>query len=456
MGSVERLIILGATGDLAQRYLFPGLAELAQRGALPADVRIFGVGRHELSAAEFSRLVAESIARHARGLAPAAAQTVLDSLDYRSADVTDRDALARVMAAGESPAIVYLALPPVLFEPVVSALGASGQQDRIRLVIEKPFGEDLASARRVNTALAECFAESAVHRVDHFLHLPSFLNVLGVRFANPIFEPLWNSTHVERVEIIWDEELTVEDRAGYYDQAGALRDMVQNHLLQMLCLVAMEPPGSLHEGELRDRKLEVLRAVRRFDPEEVTRHTARARYTAGRVGSRDVPDYVDEPGVDPDRDTETFAAVTLFVDNRRWAGVPFGLRTGKALGVQRREIAVHLRPATHTPFGANAGTTPNVLRFGMDPDALSLTMAVNGLDDPFGLQTVELRTALSQEGLSAYARVLLDAFAGEPALFVRGDEAEEAWSIVEPIIDAWRAGRPPLGEYPAGSGGPGA
>jgi glucose-6-phosphate 1-dehydrogenase len=304
--------------------------------------------------------------------------------------------------------------------------------------------------------LHEVAPEEQVFRIDHFLGKQTVQNVLGLRFANRIFEALWNAQHVEAVDIVWDETLALEGRAGYYDAAGALRDMVQNHLIQLLCLLAMEPPVTLDERSLRDRKVDVLRAVRRPTLDDVRRHTLRARYRAGSAGGTTVPAYVDEPGVDPERRTETFAAVTLFVDNWRWAGVPFRLRSGKALGADRHEVRVRFRPVPHLAFDQDQDQDPqpNVLRLHVDPDRVTLEVNLNGAGDPFRLERAGMAVVLAPQELSAYARLLLDIFAGDPVLSIRADEAEEAWRFIEPILDGWRNDATPLLEYPAGSSGP--
>jgi glucose-6-phosphate 1-dehydrogenase len=339
-----------------------------------------------------------------------------------------------------------------VFLPTLEALAGASLPMGSRVVIEKPFGEDLASAQALNRLLHQSFPENAVFRIDHFLHLHTVQNVLGLRFANRIFEQLWNRDHVDWVEIVWDENLTLEGRASYYERVGALKDMIQNHLLQLLCLVGMEAPLTLDERTLRDRKIDVLRAVRRLSPEEVERYSIRARYTAGRIGERQVPSYADEAGIDPAHATETFAQVTLWVDNWRWAGVPFVLRSGKALGRERREIAVHFRPVPHLAFEAN-DPPPNVLRLLLEPDRLIFGMNLNRPGIPFPLERVELGVDFTAQGLPAYARLLLQVLEGDCTLSIRDDEAEESWRVIAPILDAWAQGRVPLLEYPAGSDG---
>lgn len=337
-----------------------------------------------------------------------------------------------------------------MFAPAVRALVASGVTGESRVVVEKPHGQDLASTRALNRLLHAHFPEAHLFRMDHFLGKQTVQNVLGLRFANRLFEPLWNAQHVARVEVRWDETLTLEGRANYYDRAGALVDMLQNHLLQLAALVGMEPPRTLGERDLRDKKLEFLRAVRSLSPQEVRAQTVRARYGAGRVGERAVPSYEDEDGVKPERGTETFAQVALWVDNWRWAGVPFVLRSGKALGSDRHEIAVHFREVPFLAFGQPEHPTCNVLRLGFNPDRLDLSLNLNGAGDPFELEGAELGLTLAPQRPSAYARLLQDILEGDPALSIRADEAEEAWRIVTPILEAWRADEVPMQEYPAG------
>jgi len=450
---VMRLAVLGATGDLTARLLLPALARVQATGALPDGFRILGVDRADLDDASYREHVDASLAAHAKELDPDERRAFVGRVGYRRADVTDPRALATALS-GDEPVVVHLALPPAVFAPAIAALGGAGLPPGSRLVVEKPFGTDLKSAEALNRTIAESLPGVPVHRVDHFLSKQTVQNLLGLRFANRVLEPIWSRHHVERVEIVWDEKLTVETRAGYYDRAGALRDMVQNHLLQLLALVAMEPPATLGERDLRDGEADVLRAVRQLDPEEVAKHTVRARYTAGRIGEREVPDYVAEPGIDPGRETETFAAVTLFVDNWRWAGVPFQLRTGKALGQSRKEIAIHFQPVPHLAFGDEPPPRPNTLRLRLDPDVMTLELVTNGAGDPFDLEETDLELTLAPQDIPAYGRVLLDALTENVTFAIRGDEAEESWKIVEPILGGWAAGRAPLKEYAAGSNGP--
>ena len=455
---IERIVIFGATGDLTARYLIPALAQLYEAGKLPSGIKITGVDRREWPNNKdgFRRFVLESLDRHAGEVSAAArAKLVVEALDYCQADVTDCESVAKALGTLREPILAYLALPPPVFAPTIEALKRVGLPEGSRIAIEKPFGEDLESARMLNRLLHEFLPEKAVFRIDHFLAWQPFPAIMGLRFANGIFEPLWDRNHIERVEITWDETLALEGRAGYFDSAGAFRDLIQNHLLQLLCLTAMEAPIALHRRNLRDRKMDVLRAIRRPSSEEVQRHTVRARYGSGKIGERAIPAYADEEGVDPERETETFAQVTLMIDNLRWAGVPFVLRAGKALASNRGEIAVHFKPVPHLAFQRAGDPQPNVLRLQIGPDRIALNVNINGPYDPFDLEQIELSADFAPQNIfSAYERLFLDLLEGNTTLFIRADEAEESWQVVEPILDAWEKGLVPLQEYTAGSHGP--
>jgi glucose-6-phosphate 1-dehydrogenase len=278
-------------------------------------------------------------------------------------------------------------------------------------------------------------------------------NVLGTRLANRVLEPIWNSAHVEEIEIVWEESLALEGRAGYYDHVGALKDMVQNHLLQLLCLVAMEPPISLGERDLRDRKVDVLRSVRPLADDDVADRTRRARYRAGRVGERDIPAYVEEDGVTPEHGTETFAEVVLELDCWRWSETRFRLRTGKAMGQDRKEVVVHFRPVPHLPFEPPSGSVPNRLRYGLEPEGLTLELMGTGPGLEQSLVPLTLHAEMEPPELPAYGRILLDVLRGNSALSIRADEAEESWRVVAPILEGWSRDLRPLEEYDAGSDG---
>ncbi len=453
---IATLVIFGASGDLTSRFLIPALMRLHEVGQLPPGFRILGLARDDWDTAAFRRHLQGKITSSAPSHIPSvsARDAVLASTEYRPVDVTDRDQLAEALGKETQPVVAYLALPPSLFKPTIGTLATFRLPRGSKLVVEKPFGTDLASACDLNRLLHESFPEQDVFRLDHFLGKQTVQNILGLRFANRVFEPLWNAQHIERVEIVWDETLTASGRASFYDGTGALRDMIQNHLLQLLALVAMEPLHSLDERTLRDRKVDVFRAVHRLSSQEVVRQTVRGRYGRGTMDDREVPPYVEEAGVDPGRKTETFAQVALSIDNWRWAGVPFILRTGKALGRNRREVVVHFKPVPHVAFGQGTQPTSNVLTLELAPDRIALSVNVNKPGDLFEMEQVALDRSFGPEGLPAYARLLLDVLNGDPMLSIRDDEAEESWRIVEPILARWAEGAVPLVEYAAGAEGP--
>ena len=446
---IRQCVILGASGDLAARHLFPALGELWTRQCLP-PVRILGVARERWDDATFRRRLAARAAAAGRDLP----QEFLSELRYQPADITDPRQMQQIVATAERPLLAYLAIPPALFMPAVDALAAGGPDLVSQLVIEKPFGTDLASARALNARLHRTFPERSVFRMDHFLGHQTVQNIVGLRFANRLFEPIWNAQHIDHVAIIWDETLTAAGRAGFYDQTGALRDMLQNHLLQLLALVAMEPPHSLDEHVFRSRKADLLNAVTTMTADEVVRRTVRGRYSSGRIGDSLVDAYTDEDGVDPDRYTETYAQATLTIDNWRWAGVPFVLRSGKALAADRRSIAIHFKRVPHLAFLPGQAVQPNVLELALQPDRVTLQVNVNGVGDRLVLEPIALERTLATQDLSAYARLMLDVLHGDPSLSIRNDEVEESWRIVTPILQAWAEERVPLIEYPAGSDGP--
>ncbi|GHB39332.1 hypothetical protein GCM10010377_32650 [Streptomyces viridiviolaceus] len=450
--TIRRLAVFGATGDLTGRYLLPALAALRAAGRIDDRFTLTGASREEWDGARYRDWAAAQLERHGATLPAEARRAVTASADYRRADVTDPADVGAVVA-GDDPVAVYLALPPALFPAAVTALHEAALPRGSRIVLEKPFGEDLAGAQELNRLLADLVPESAVFRVDHFLAMTTVQNVLGSRLANRVLEPIWNSTHIAEVEIVWDETLALEGRAGYYDHVGALKDMVQNHLLQLLCLVAMEPPISLGERDLRDRKVDVLRSVRLLTDYDVANRTRRARYSSGRCQDHEVPAYADEEGVDARRRTETFAEVELELDSWRWAGTRFRLRSGKALGRDRKEVAVRFRSVPHLPFGHDQDVRPNVLRFGLEPESLSLDVTATGARTET-LTQLSLTAEMDPPDLPAYGRLLLDVLNGDPALSIRSDEAEEAWRVLEPVLSAWERGLVPLEEYPAGSDGP--
>ena len=449
---INRLAIFGATGDLTARYLLPAIASLRAAGDIDDAFQLIAVGRENWSGAEYARWAAAQLDRHAPQQSDSIRAFVVSTADYRKADIADPSSVAEIIG-GDDPVACYLALPPAVFPAAVSALHDAGLPAGSKIVLEKPFGEDLASAIELNKLLTEAVDEQAIFRVDHFLAMTTVQNLLGTRLANRVFEPIWNSSHIAEIDIVWDESLALEGRAGYYDGVGALKDMLQNHLLQLLCLVAMEPPISLGEHDLRERKVDVLRSVTPLTDHAIVRATRRGQYTAGKIGDRVIRAYVDEDGVDPANRTETFAEIELRLDNWRWSGTVFRLRTGKALLRDRKEVAVRFRHVPHLPFAHGGEAAPNLLRFGLDPESVSLDLTRVG-PRARTLSPVSLSAKLEPAEQPAYSHVLQAVFTGDIRLAIRGDEAEESWRVVAPVLDAWAKDDVPLELYPAGSAGP--
>lgn len=449
-GEPSTFIVLGASGDLTSRLLLPALAQLL--GQQPdRSVRLIGVGQNDWDRAEWHEIVSRAVKSVAAS--GSAVDALLETTEYHRADVTEPDALRRLLDGRSGRIALYFALPPSVTVKVVAALGTIDLPAGLILGLEKPFGNDEESARELNAQLAALVPEQQVHRIDHFLGRSTVLSVLGVRFANRVLEPLWSADHIESVSIRYDEDLGLEGRADYYDRAGALVDMIQSHLLQVLAIVAMDPPPTLSAEDLRDAKAMVLRATSLRDGDAVA-NSRRARYTAGRVGQRRMRSYVDEPGVDPSHETETLAEFTVEIADERWSGVPFTLRSGKALAAPRHEILVRFKPVTHLPSGFRGAAEPSVLRLALGPDRMSLELNINGAGDPFELERVELEAALGPGQLLAYGEVISGILDDDPTLSVRADTAEQCWRIVQPVLDAWRRGEVPLEEYVAGSEGP--
>ena len=457
------LLILGASGDLSKRLLLPGLATLLEVKE-DWDVQLVGAGVEDISDADWKQQVRESFENaqasknedegaEAETTLSDRLQAVVDASSYRKADVTSADDLKALLADCRHDPAIYFALPPAVTEKSCEVLKDLPLPAGTRLALEKPFGTDAASAEHLNDVLHSFLPEERIHRVDHFLGRSTVLNLLGLRFANRIIEPLLSSQHVERVDIVYDETLGLEGRARYYDKAGALVDMIQSHLLQVLAVVAMEAPASIDADDLRTQKELVLRAVRPWGGDVVTAGK-RARYTAGTVGDRSMPSYVDEDGVDPSLGTETLAQLKLEVANWRWAGVPFTLRSGKALGKQRREILITFKDSPHVPVGLSGAERPDRLCIWIAPDEMQLELNVNGPGDPYTIDHTALEVSFNPGRLSAYGEVLAGVLEGDATLSVRGDSAVQGWKVVEPFLDAWRAGTTPLDEYAAGSEGP--
>jgi glucose-6-phosphate 1-dehydrogenase len=451
--SEQTLLILGASGDLTARLLLPGLGGLLATGA-GGCLSLIGSGTQEWDDERWRKRVAESFAdAHATG---PEVERVARGAAYLQADVTNEGDLRRLLDACEGRALIYFALPPSVSEGACRVLTQVGVPEDTRFVMEKPFGTDAASAQALNELLAQLVPEDHVHRVDHFLGMSTVINLLGVRFANRIFEPLLSSEHVESVDIVFDETLGLEGRAGYYDGAGAMVDMIQSHLLQVMSIVAQEPPPTLDARDVRDGRAQVLRATRVWDGDAVA-STYRARYTAGEVDGRRLPSYADEEGIDPTRRTETLAEVVLAVDTWRWAGVPFRLRSGKAVGAPRQEIAINFKQAQKMPTGLTGCDRADRLRISIGPraHALAVDLNINGPGDPWRLDHVTVRADFGAGELPEYGEVLKGVIDGDPTLSVRGDMAVDCWRVIEPVQRAWRGDEVPLEEYPAGSSGPG-
>ncbi|SED94788.1 glucose-6-phosphate dehydrogenase [Ruania alba] len=465
------LVILGASGDLTERLLLPGIGSLLEREPDRA-LRIVGSDRAPMTDGEFGQLLMRTLT--AGGAPEAVARRIADGAAYVCADVTDPSGLREVVgtaagcavgrrgsgrrahqgaADGGGHLVLYFALPPAVTERACAALQEVDLPDRTHLAMEKPFGRDEASARELNERVATLVPEAQVHRVDHFLGKSTVLDLIALRFANRLFQAVWSAEHIESIEIAYDESLALEGRAGYYDHAGALRDMIQSHLLQVLALVAMEPPARITDRDLRDATATVLRATRLWGggPETASR---RARYTAGQIGDRQVPAYVDEDGVDPGRETETLAQVTVEVANPRWAGVPITLRSGKALGVTRKHVVITFADVRHLPDGLTGPDPQDQLVIGLSPDVMELRITTNGTSDPLALEQSVFATTLREAELEAYGEVLTGILDGDPMLTVRGDAAEECWRICDEVLAAWAGGTVPMEEYPAGAAVP--
>ncbi|HKG49521.1 MAG TPA: glucose-6-phosphate dehydrogenase [Actinomycetales bacterium] len=438
---LSRLVLCGGTGDLATRHLLPALAQLLAAGAAPSALKVAAVGPEPMTTQEYRGLVARSLERHP-DVQATAAEDLLNRLEYHPADLLRSPSLAAAVGAG--PVIAYLALPPAVYAPAVRALQEAGIHADSRIAVEKPFGQDAPTARALTELLHRTVPERNVFRIDHFLHHQTVHNVLALRLANRLFEPLWRREHVEQVEITWEETGTAAGRGAFYDGTGALRDMVQSHLLQLLALVAMDLPQTLDERGLRDAKVAALRAVR------ADGQTVRGRYTAGVVRGRPVGEYLAEPGVVPERATETYTALRLWVDVDRWAGVPFLVRTGKALGEDRRSVVLRFRP----PPGSRPDAEGDALRIEMVPDRLALDLQASGPQGLGDLAPVRLVTQPPRPSLPPSARLLQDLLRGDPTLAVRDDEAEQCWRVVDAVLAGWRTGTPPLRDYAAGSAGP--
>ena len=470
------LVIFGATGDLTRRKLIPALFALYATRTLPEPFAILAVARTEMSHDDFRRRMREAVRDHGRLQPPSEYvwERFAQALQYLPGDPKDPAVYTALKASlsdveqrrgGPPNRLFYCATPPSLYDGIVENLGTSGLAQNpngfTRIVVEKPFGHDLETARALNRQLRRWFGEDQIYRIDHYLGKETVQNLLVLRFANQIFEPLWNRNHVAHVQITVAETIGVETRGAYYEEAGALRDMVQNHLLQLLCLIAMEPPVTFEASPVHDEKNKVLAAIHPLDLSRIDEAAVRAQYGAGFVEGRPVIAYRQEKGVAADSRTETYVALKLLIDNWRWASVPFYLRAAKRLAKRASEIAIQFRRTPHLIFRRHPdGVEPNMLLVRIQPDegvALTLEGKIPGPDLKLGVVKLDFKYSEVFGGQSpeAYERLLLDVIHGDATLFARGDWVEMAWQILDPVLKVWaRDTMSPLPIYEAGSWGP--
>ena len=479
------LVIFGATGDLTKRKLMPALYALAADGLLAPDFAVVGVGRKEMPDHAFRTAMRDAVTRFARvRLDKAVWGRFAARLHFSAYSDTDqgltelRRLLERLERQRAAPAnrIFYFAIPPSGFAPLAERLGTEGLSQPEggygRLIVEKPFGRDLVSARTLNTALHSAFEEPQIYRIDHYLGKETVQNILVFRFANGIFEPVWNRRYIDHVQITVAETLGVEGRGAYYGESGALRDVIQNHLMQLTAIVGMEPPSNFGAETVRDGKVKLLRAIRPIHADDALSQTVRGQYAAGWIDGEPVPGYREEPGVDPDSLRETFVAMKVDIDNWRWAGTPFYLRTGKRLPRRATEIAIQFRRVPHSPFGGHKATPqgsgapdaiePNMLMLRIQPEeGITLRFGAKVPGQSMRIRSVNMDflygSSFPRQSPDAYERLLLDCMLGDPTLFAREDEVEEAWRICTAILDGWRAHPPDrvnCPNYEAGTWGP--
>lgn len=454
LARVRTLLVLGGTGDLAGRLLLPGLARVLGRGRAPG-LTVVGSGTRDWTDDQWRDRMRDSFAE-ARADADAGGREELAAAVSRSRylclDLSRPGQLAARLRELQPPVAVYFALPPQIAADTVAQLKPGDLPPDTRLVLEKPFGNDHASAVRLNGELARLVPEENIFRVDHFLGMTTVMDILGLRFTNRLLEPAWSNLHIETMEIVFDEQLALEGRARYYDSAGALKDMIQSHLLHIMAFMAIGAPATLGERDLRDLVAATLRAASVPDPRTDSR---RARYTAGTVDGRDIDSYSRSPGVDPSRATETLAEIEVRINTDRWAGVPFILRSGKAMGRSRKAALVTFRPVSHLPEGFTGITDlPSRLRISFNPAEIELELNINGPQDVFRLERTGLKGPTHASHLTPYGEVLESVLEGDPLLSVRADVAADCWRIIDPVVQAWAADEVPLETYRAGTQGP--
>jgi len=468
------IVIFGASGDLTRRKLIPALFELAACQSLARRFSIVGFARSEMSDAAFQDSVARAVRESgACKIKDEDLRSFAQSFVYVAGDYDQPDAFAKLSRRLEEldrerhlegNRLYYLATPPGIYPKVIGQIGTAGlakpvtESSWVRIIVEKPFGHDLASARRLNRTILEVFDETQVYRIDHFLGKDTVQNLLALRFGNGIFEPLWNRNYVDHVQITAAETLGVEQRAAFYETTGALRDMVQSHLLQLVSLAAIEPPSNFDATALRNEKLKVLQALRPYTPGTVATNIVAGQYNEGQIDDEDLAGYRQEPGVKPDSDTETFVAAKVLIDNWRWADVPFYIRTGKRMARRVTEVAINFRRAPHLLFRGQALNT-NTLVLNIQPEeGISVGFHVKVPGQKLRLSSVSMDfsylAAFGASERSAYATLLNDCMRGDATLFDRADGVEAAWAFVQPILDAWENQGRSVYPYPAGSWGP--
>lgn len=464
------LVLFGGTGDLAWRKLMPALFQAFRHGTLPAGGRIIGVGRDDLSSEQYRELIHQRFEQVelAKRPTPEEFARFAELLQFLRMDLSRPQDYARLkdrlLQRNADTVVMYLATAPALFTVACEQLAAAGLNGpQTRIVLEKPLGHDLASNRAINQTVRAVLSEKQVFRIDHYLGKPSVQNLFALRFGNALFEPLWRRETIANIQITIAEDLGVEKRGAFYDSTGALRDMVQNHALQLVCALGMEPPINAHADAIRDEKLKVLRSLKPWTAQSLAEHAIRGQYAAGIVAGEPVPAYRDEPGVNRESMTETFVALRTEIANWRWAGVPFYIRTGKRLAARDARIVVNFRPAPHAIFNTPAGAV-NRLVINLQPrDGLELHLLAQGQENRRAAQSLapvhldlDFDKRFGSERVGAYERLLLDVIDGRLNLFVRSDEQEEAWHWVEPLLAHWRAEGNGLRPYAAGSWGPSA